>query len=126
MEWYVFLSGAFVLLLALFSAGLPVFIAFLTLNLVGLFLISGNLNGVTLIINSMFSTGTSLSLAAIPLFVLLGELLFRSGSVKILFDAVDGLVGNIRARLYVVSILLSTLFGALSGSAMAVAIPGTG
>ena len=94
--------------------------------LVGLFLISGNLNGVTLIINSMFSTGTSLSLAAIPLFVLLGELLFRSGSVKILFDAVDGLVGNIRARLYVVSILLSTLFGALSGSAMAVAIPGTG
>src|SRR5690606_24999057 len=36
-------------------------------------------------------------------------------------DAVDGLVGNIRARLYVVSILLSTLFGALSGSAMAVA-----
>ncbi|ODT66809.1 MAG: C4-dicarboxylate ABC transporter permease [Pelagibacterium sp. SCN 63-23] len=121
MEWYVFLSGAFVLLLALFAVGLPVFIAFLALNLAGLYLISGNFNGVTLIINSMFSTSTSLSLAAIPLFVLLGELLFRSGSVKILFDAVDGLVGNIRARLYVVSILLSTLFGALSGSAMAVA-----
>jgi tripartite ATP-independent transporter DctM subunit len=121
MEWYLFLSGAFVLLLALFSVGLPVFIAFLTLNLVGLYLISGSFNGVTLVINSMFSTSTSLSLAAIPLFVLLGELLFRSGSVKILFDAVDGLVGNIRARLYVVSILLSTLFGALSGSAMAVA-----
>lgn len=121
MEWYVFLSGAFFLLLALFAVGLPVFIAFLALNLAGLFLISGNFNGVTLIINSMFSTSTSLSLAAIPLFVLLGELLFRSGSVRILFDAVDGLVGNIRARLYVVSILLSTLFGALSGSAMAVA-----
>lgn len=121
MAWYVFLSGAFMLLLALFATGLPVFIAFLALNLVGLFIISGNLNGITLIINSMFSTSTSLSLAAIPLFVLLGELLFRSGSVKILFDAVDGLIGNIRARLYVVSILLSTLFGALSGSAMAVA-----
>ncbi|MBB4053555.1 tripartite ATP-independent transporter DctM subunit [Devosia subaequoris] len=121
MEWYIFLSGAFFLLLALFAVGLPVFIAFLALNLAGLFLISGNFNGVTLIINSMFSTSTSLSLAAIPLFVLLGELLFRSGSVRILFDAVDGVVGNIRARLYVVSILLSTLFGALSGSAMAVA-----
>ena len=45
----------------------------------------------------MYSTSTSLSLAAIPLFVLLGELLFRSGSVKILFDAVDGLVGNVGA-----------------------------
>ena len=121
MAWYVFLSGAFMLLLALFASGLPVFIAFLALNLVGLLVISGNLNGITLIINSMYSTSTSLSLAAIPLFVLLGELLFRSGSVKILFDAVDGLVGNVRARLYVVSILLSTLFGALSGSAMAVA-----
>lgn len=121
MEWYIFLSGAFLLLLALFSLGLPVFVAFLALNLLGLFLIAGSLDGTTLIINSMFSTSTSLSLAAIPLFVLLGELLFRSGSVKILFDAVDGLVGEVRARLYVVSILLSTLFGALSGSAMAVA-----
>lgn len=121
MEWYVFLSGAFALLLGLFSLGLPVFIAFLTLNLLGIYLIAGNLNGTTLIINSMYSTATSLSLAAIPLFILLGELLFRSGSVKILFDAVDGLIGNIRARLYVVSVVLSTLFGALSGSAMAVA-----
>jgi tripartite ATP-independent transporter DctM subunit len=118
MEWYVFLSGAFFLLLALFAVGLPVFIAFLALNLAGLYLISGNFNGVTLIINSMFSTSTSLSLAAIPLFVLLGELLFRSGSVKILFDAVDGLVGNIRARLYVVSILLSTAVAAMMGSSL--------
>lgn len=121
MEWYAFLGGAFLLLVALFSAGLPIFVAFLALNLFGLYLITGNLAGVTLIINSMFSTSTSLSLAAIPLFVLLGELLFRSGSVRVLFDAVDALVGNIRARLYVVSVLLSTLFGALSGSAMAVA-----
>lgn len=121
MEWYVFLVGAFFLLMALFAVGLPIFLAFLALNIFGLFLISGNLNGVMLVINSIYSTSTSLSLAAIPLFVLLGELLFRSGSVKVLFDAVDGLVGNIRARLYVVSVLLSTLFGALSGSAMAVA-----
>ncbi|MFN3937706.1 MAG: TRAP transporter large permease subunit [Gemmobacter sp.] len=121
MEWYAFLSGAFLLLVALFTVGLPIFVAFLALNLIGLYMITGNLAGVTLIVNSMFSTATSLSLAAIPLFVLLGELLFRSGSVRVLFDAVDGLVGNIRARLYVVSVLLSTLFGALSGSAMAVA-----
>lgn len=121
MEWYVLLGGAFFLLLSLFAMGLPVFIAFLALNLLGLYMLTGSFSGTTLIINSMYSTATSLSLAAIPLFILLGELLFRSGSVKILFDAVDGLVGNVRARLYVVSIVLSTLFGALSGSAMAVA-----
>lgn len=121
MDWYVILIGVFFLLLALFAAGLPIFLSFLVLNLLGLFLMTGNLGGVLLVVNSMFSTGTSISLAAIPLFVLLGEILFRSGSIKILFNAVDALVGNFRARLYAVSITLSTLFGALSGSAMAVA-----
>lgn len=121
MEWYVLLSGAFFLLLALFATGLPIFLAFLTLNLIGLYLMTGNFGGVLLVVNSMFDTGTSISLAAIPLFILLGEILFRSGAVRILFNAVDALIGNIRARLYAVTIVLSTIFGALSGSAMAVA-----
>lgn len=121
MEWYVFLSGGFLLLLALFISGVPVFLAFLSLNILGLFLLTGDLAGVTLIIGSMYTTSTSISLAAIPMFILLGEILFRSGSVAILFNAVDALVGNFRARLFSVSVVLSTLFGALSGSAMAVA-----
>lgn len=121
MEWYVVLISVFFLLLALFAVGLPIFLSFLALNLIGLFLLSGDFRGVLLIINSMYSTSTSVSLAAIPLFVLLGEILFRSGSVNVLFNAVDALVGNLRARLYAVTIVLSTLFGALSGSAMAVA-----
>jgi tripartite ATP-independent transporter DctM subunit len=121
MEWWGLLLIVFVLLLALFATGLPIFLAFLVLNIGALFYLTGNLNGVLLIINSMFDTGTSISLAAIPLFILLGEILFRSGAVKILFNAVDAVVGNIRARLYAVAILLSTVFGALSGSAMAVA-----
>lgn len=121
MEWYLILSSVFVLLLALFLMGLPIFLSFLLLNIGGLYLLTGSIKGVLLVVNSMFSTSTSISLAAIPLFVLLGELLFRSGSVRIIFDAVDALVGSFRARLYAVSIVLSTIFGALSGSAMAVA-----
>jgi tripartite ATP-independent transporter DctM subunit len=121
MEWYVVLIGVFFLLLALFAVGLPIFLAFLALNIAGLFMMTGDLRGVMLIVNSIYSTSTSISLAAIPLFVLLGEILFRTGSINILFNAVDALVGNLRARLYAVTIVLSTLFGALSGSAMAVA-----
>ncbi|KZY37465.1 C4-dicarboxylate ABC transporter permease [Roseovarius sp. HI0049] len=121
MEWYVILGSVFFLLLALFLMGLPIFLSFLLINVGGLYILTGDIKGVLLVVNSMFSTSTSISLAAIPLFVLLGELLFRSGSVKIIFDAVDALVGNFRARLYAVSIVLSTVFGALSGSAMAVA-----
>ncbi|MBP5858817.1 TRAP transporter large permease [Marivibrio halodurans] len=121
MEWWLLLLVAFFLLLGLFATGLPIFLAFLALNLCALLYLTGGFGSVLLIINSMFDTGTSISLAAIPLFILLGEILFRSGSVHILFNAVDSLIGNIRARLYAVAIALSTIFGALSGSAMAVA-----
>lgn len=121
MSWELFLLGGVGLLLLLFASGLPVFLGFLGLNLLGLFLLTGDFRGVSLVLNSMFTTGTSISLAAIPLFILLGELLFRSGSVAVLFNAVDALVGGFRARLFAVSVVLSTLFGALSGSAMAVA-----
>lgn len=121
MSWQLFLLGGVGLLLLLFASGLPVFLGFLGLNLLGLFLLTGDFRGVSLVLNSMFTTGTSISLAAIPLFILLGELLFRSGSVAVLFNAVDALVGGFRARLFAVSVVLSTLFGALSGSAMAVA-----
>lgn len=121
MEWYVLISGTFFLLLALFATGLPIFLSFLVLNLLGIYILSGNFNGILLIVNSMYNTSTSLSLAAIPLFILLGEILFRSNAVNIIFNAVDSAVGNMRARLYAVSIILSSVFGALSGSAMAVA-----
>ena len=46
----------------------------------------------------------------------MAEILFRSGSVDILFDAVDKLVGRMKGRQYVLTISLSTVFGALSGS----------
>ncbi len=121
MEWYVFITGALVLMLLLFATGLPIFLSFLTLNLIGLYILSGSFKGVLLVVNSMYDTGGSLSLAAIPLFILLGEILFRSSAVNVMFDAVDGLVGAVRSRLYIVSVVLSTIFGALSGSAMAVA-----
>jgi tripartite ATP-independent transporter DctM subunit len=51
----------------------------------------------------------------------MGEIMFRSGAMKTLFDALDRLVGQIRGRQYVLCILLSAILGALSGAAMAVA-----
>jgi tripartite ATP-independent transporter DctM subunit len=51
----------------------------------------------------------------------MGEILFRSGAMEVLFDSLDRLVGRIRGRQYVLCILLSAIIGALSGAAMAVA-----
>src|SRR5690625_5078422 len=86
MEWHVFLLRAVGLMLLLFATGLPIFLSFLFLNLLGIFYITGSLKGVLLVINSMYDTSLSMSLAAIPLFVLLGEILFRSNAVGIVFN----------------------------------------
>jgi tripartite ATP-independent transporter DctM subunit len=120
MEWWVALTAALVLLLGLFATGLPIFICFMVFNVVGLMVFFGE-TGFGLFASSIVDTTTTSSMVTVPLFVLMGEFLFRSGSIDRLYKAIDKLVGRTRIRLYVLSILLSTVLGALSGSAMAVA-----
>ncbi|AYF33648.1 TRAP transporter large permease subunit [Halomonas sp. XH26] len=119
MEWYISLGIALTLLMGLFALGVPIFIAFLTVNVLGTFWLMGSA-GFGMFANSVYSTATSETLTTIVLFVLMGELLFRSGSIDVIFDALDTLMGRIKGRLYFFVIVLATLFGALSGSALAV------
>lgn len=120
MEWYWTLSLSLVLLFALMATGLPVFAAFLLANISGVLVTVGS-RGFGMFTNSLYETITSESFVTIPLFILMGEVLFRSGSVSVLSRAVDVLIGRVRGRLYLLTLSLSTIFGALSGSAVAVA-----
>ncbi len=120
MTWWVALTGGVGLLLALLLLGVPIFVAFLILNVAGILVILGPA-GFGMFANSIYATGTISALAAVPLFILMGEILFRSGAMEVLFDSMDRLVGKIRGRQYILCILLSAILGALSGAAMAVA-----
>jgi len=120
MEWWVILAVGLTLLLAAFMTGAPIFVAFLLINIAGVLILLGQ-PGFGLVANSIFETTNIAALSAVPLFILMGELLFRSGSIDILFDSVDKLVGKVKGRQYVLCIALSTIFGALSGAAMGVA-----
>lgn len=120
MEWYFALGAALTVLFLLLATGLPVFVAFLIANISGVLIAIGP-RGFGLFSNSVYETMTSESFVTIPLFILMGEILFRSGSVEILSNALDVLIGRLRGRLYFLIIALSTVFGALSGSAVAVA-----
>jgi tripartite ATP-independent transporter DctM subunit len=120
MTWWVALSGGMVLLLALFFLGVPIFVAFVVLNVLGVFVLFGA-SGFGLFANSIYSTATLGALSAVPLFIVMGEILFRSGAMEVLFDSLDRLIGRIRGRQYVLCIVLSAILGALSGAAMAVA-----
>ncbi len=70
-------------------------------------------------VQQMASGLSSISLLAIPLFIFAGELMMRGGlSEKIIALAVS-LVGRMRGGLGQVTIVSSTLFGGVSGSAIA-------
>jgi tripartite ATP-independent transporter DctM subunit len=119
MDWLVSLSVGLGLLMLVLMAGMPIFLGFLALNLAGVLFFFGP-SGFGLFVNSVVDTSTSGTLTTIPLFIFMGEILFRSGAVDVLFDSVDRMIGGVRGRLYLLVVALSTLFGALSGSAVAV------
>lgn len=118
MSWWITLSCIFGLLLVLLGSGLPIFAGFLLVNVVGAMVLMGP-PAIGLFVNSMLDTASSEALVAVPLYMLLGELLFRTGGVEILYNALNRLIGAIRGRMYVVAIALSSCLGAISGSAMA-------
>ncbi|OED41869.1 C4-dicarboxylate ABC transporter permease [Chromatiales bacterium (ex Bugula neritina AB1)] len=120
MSWYSILFTGMGILFALFLSGAPIFLAFLFAILLGVYFIIGPA-GFPMFANSILDTVSITSLASIPLFILMGEILFRSGTMDVLFDSIDKLVGRIRGRQYVLVVALSAVFGALSGVAMAVA-----
>jgi len=120
MEWWAILLVSFSVIILMMGSGLPVFVAFLFANVVGLLIVIGP-RGFGMFSNSVYDTLTAENFATVPLFILMGEILFRSGSVQVLAKAVDVVVGRVRGRMYLLVIMLSTIFGALSGSAVAVA-----
>jgi len=120
MDWVVSLSGAVLIMLCLFFIGLPVFLTFMVINIIGVLILMGT-SGFGLFANSVYQSVTQTSMAAVPLFIMMGEILFRSGTIDILIDSVDRLMGSVKGRGYYLITVLSTLFGTLCGSPVAVA-----
>jgi len=119
MEWTAaaaLLLGSVITLMAL---GMPVAFAFLTSNVIGVFLFMGGLGGISQLIANATSSITSFILVPVPLFVLMGSLFFHSGLAKRVFDALDLCIGNLRGRLAYLTVLNGTIFATLSGSSMA-------
>ena len=119
MSWAETLLILVGLLLGSFASGLPVFIAFFMICTGTVFILFGT-SGFGLVANSVLTATSTVSLSTIAMFVLMGDLLFRSGSTDVLFDAANRVFGRLRGRLYFLVITLSTIFGALSGSVVAV------
>lgn len=116
--WWMTLLIMFAALLAMFASGLPVFACFMVLNVVAVIYFIGT-NGLGLFVNSMLESSTMEALVAVPMFILLGELMFRTGGVSLLFKAFDTLIGVVRGRLYIIAVVVAAFISAISGSTMA-------
>ena len=117
VEWYVVLLIFFVALLVGFFFGFPVAFAFLTVNTVLMIMVVGFDSGIPLLVSSAFQSTANISYTPIMLFILMGNLLFGTGLVKILLDSVNKLLGRVPARLSVLTIITGAILAAMNGSA---------
>jgi tripartite ATP-independent transporter DctM subunit len=118
MEWYSVLAFFLVGLIVLLLTGFPIAFAFLLMDLVGIivFMGAGGLQQVTLQVYSSLATFT---LAPIPMFILMGEIMFQSGLANNTIDVIDKWLGRLPGRLSLLAAAGGTLFSALSGSTIA-------
>ncbi|MDP7042247.1 MAG: TRAP transporter large permease subunit, partial [Gammaproteobacteria bacterium] len=109
----------FALVLLLMALGVPVAFAFLGANLVGAVLLMGGWEGLLQMVDNCTSLITSFTLVAVPMFVLMGALLFHSGLAKRVFDTLDTMLGRVPARLSYLTVAGGATFSTLTGSTMA-------
>lgn len=119
MEWYLILGIMFGSLLLLMLTGMHIAFCFLAISTVGTYVFFGGLEGIEQLITSMYSTLNSFILVPIPLFVLMGEVMFRSGTAPILIKTLDKWLGRIPGRLSILAVGSGTLFSTLTGTSLA-------
>ena len=119
MEWWIVFLFIFFGLLFLFALGVPVAFSFLFVNLVGAYLFWGGSVGLSQLILSIYNSVTSFALIPVPLFVLMGEVMFHSGVAPRMMDVLDKWLGRIPGRLSLLAVGGGTIFATLTGSAMA-------
>ena len=119
MEWWLTLLLIFIALMLLFLIGVPVAFSFLFVNIIGVYLFWGGEAGLSQLIRSVYRSVATFALLPVPLFVLMGEIMFRSGVAPKMMDTLDKWLGRIPGRLSLLAVGGGTLFATLSGSAMA-------
>ena len=120
MDWYLaalLIMGAFLVLLAI---GMPISFSFAVVGAGGLLLMKGP-QYLSRLPQVAHESVNSFVLTAIPLFILMAEILAFTGISGDLFTAVERWLGRLPGGLAVSSILACAGFGAVSGSSAATA-----
>ena len=99
---FLMLGGSTLLLFI----GMPVALTFLSVNIVGAWLYMGGEPGLVQLVRSSVSSVAAFSLTPIPLFVLMGEILFHTGLALKVIEGVERLISRVPGRLAVVAVVV--------------------
>ncbi|WPZ23064.1 TRAP transporter large permease [Sulfitobacter faviae] len=119
MDWALILTLMLGSLAVLLLIGLPVAFAFIAVTTVGAYFVLGGERGILQLARNSAQSVANFQLAPIPLFILMGEILFQTGVAHRAIDAIERVVTRIPGRMSVVTIFGGTIFAALSGSTIA-------
>ena len=120
MEWYLAILLMFGLLVVLMGTGMPISFAFIFICIIGGYLFWGGEAGLEQLAMSFYSSVANYNFLPIPLFILMGDIVFVSGTGTRLIDAIDRVLGKLPGRLSLLAIgsgvLLGTMIGISGGS----------
>ena len=115
MAALLLLGGSTVLLFL----GLPVALSFVAINIIGAVVFLGGEPGLLQVVRNSVVSVMNFSLTPIPLFILMGELLFHTGLALKVIEGVERLIRQVPGRLAVIAVVAGTVFSAISGSTIA-------
>lgn len=109
------IAGILVMFLLMFLR-MPISFAMLLVGFGGLFAVVSSKAAFTVVSGDLWSQFSSYSLSVIPMYVFMGEIVFRSGITERLFQAAYKWVGHFRGGMIWTVILASAGFGSICGS----------
>jgi C4-dicarboxylate transporter DctM subunit len=121
MSWQATLLLYVLLLGGAIALGVPIVAAMSLVGLVGITLLEGTRLWPSLG-DIVWNTVNAFSLTAIPLFVLMGEIILRSGASRRFYQGISVLLSRLPGGLAQANILACALFSAISGSSTATAL----
>lgn len=118
MDLFVISFTILGLLVLFLGSGIWVGISLLFVGIAGFTLFTSS-PPLTILSNILWNNTNSSTMMALPLFIFMGEILFRSKISENLFKGLSPWMNNLPGRLIHVNILASALFAAVSGSSAA-------
>jgi tripartite ATP-independent transporter DctM subunit len=118
MEWWASLSLIVGCLVFILLLGFPVAFAFLLTDILFTAFLMGA-SGLQVLTLQVYASLASFVLSPVPMFILMGELMFHSNLAKETLDVLDRWLSWVPGRLSILAAVSGTIFAATSGSSLA-------